>query len=218
MQYDPSSQQYVPAQPYAPAQPFRPHQAGWSALAITGFICSLIGFLGFTAILGIIFGIAGIVASRGGRKRGMGLAIAAIPISVVTGALSVVLLFFVVVTMRYVQIPTTLAPVLKAADPSSPDSIAAVRKHAGPSFNQEVGDASLSAWLQKVRETHGGLVDLSPDKKNPYTQAADKITFNFEGKFVNGPATVRVTMRQQDLFSMKFHDVDVGGISPRETK
>ena len=217
MQYDPSAQQYVPAQPYGPPH----HQAqrvGWSALAITGFICSLLGFLGVTAILGIIFGIAGIVASRGGRKRGIGLAIAAIPISLVTGALSLFLLFAVVMATRYVQIPAALAPALKAADPSSPESIAAVRKHAADSFNQQVSDEAVVTWLRKVRETHGSLVELRADKQSAYSQSEGAMTFNFNGKFVNGPAGVRVTVRKEGVFSMKFDDVDVGGISPRETK
>jgi len=57
----------------------------WSALAITAFVLSFIGFLGFTAILAIIFGAVGIWVTRAGCRRGMGLAIAAIPIALVTG-------------------------------------------------------------------------------------------------------------------------------------
>ena len=45
MQYEPSAQQYVPAAPYGPTT------ARWSALAITAFVLSLLGFLGVTAIL-----------------------------------------------------------------------------------------------------------------------------------------------------------------------
>jgi hypothetical protein len=213
MQYDPSSQQYVPAQQYAPARRVQPR---WSALAITAFVMSLLGFLGFTAILGIILGIAGIVAARGGRKRGMGLAIAAIPISLVTGVLSLLLLFSLVVVMRYAEIPSTLSPALKADDPSGTEAIAAIRSLAGSSFNQDVPDAQLAAWLQKVRETHGRLVDLDPDQTMPYTQSADSSTFNFDGKFVNGPAPVRITLRPEGIWSMKFDDIDIGGLSPRD--
>ena len=52
----------------------------WSAAAIGAFVLSLLGFIGITAVLGLIFSIVGIVATRRGRRRGMGLAIAAIPI------------------------------------------------------------------------------------------------------------------------------------------
>ena len=71
-----------------------PRPKSWSALAISGFVLSLVGCLGITAALGLVFGIAGILATRGRRKRGFGLAVAAIPISMLTGALSVVGLYY----------------------------------------------------------------------------------------------------------------------------
>jgi hypothetical protein len=217
MQYDPSSQQYVPPQAYAPAQHFRPHQPSWSALAIAAFVCSLLGFLGFTAILGIILGIAGIVAARGGRKRGLGLAIAAIPISLVTGAISLFLVFAIVVASRMFALPEQLRPALVAEDPTSAEAVAAIRGAADEGFNKDVSDEQLKAWLLKIRETHGKLVELKIDETMS-SGSAGQGSFNISGKFVNGPAAVHLTMRPEGVISMKFHDIDIGGVSPRDEK
>ena len=69
----------------------------WSAAAVAGFVLSLVGCLIVTAPLGLILGIVGIVTTRGGRRRGMGLAIAAIPISLLTGVFSLIVVANVVV-------------------------------------------------------------------------------------------------------------------------
>jgi hypothetical protein len=218
MQHDPSSQQYVPPQEYVPAQHYSPRTVGWSALAITGFVCALLGFLGFTAILGIIFGIAGIVATRGGRKRGMGLAIAAIPISLVTGAFCVFFVFMIFIAAKMFALPQHLRPALSADDPTNAAAIADLREAASEDFNSEVSDDQLKAWLVQVREAHGKLVELKIDNSMKRSASGNESSFEIEGKFVNGPATVHLTMRAQDMFSMKFNDVDIGGVSPRDLK
>ncbi len=64
----------------------------WSRAAIAAFVLSLLGCLGFTAILGLIFAVVGVTATRGGRRRGLGLAIAAIPLSVITGVIGLVMI------------------------------------------------------------------------------------------------------------------------------
>jgi len=75
-----------PAQPYGwPAQPY----GGWppaapqpgSGLAITSLVLGILGFLGITSVLGVIFGIVALVQIRAQRQRGKGLAIAGIAVS-----------------------------------------------------------------------------------------------------------------------------------------
>ena len=68
-----------------------PEHSPWSVAAIAGLVLSLLGCSLIGAVLGLILGIVGITRTRGGRRRGMGLAIAAIPISLGTGLIGVFL-------------------------------------------------------------------------------------------------------------------------------
>jgi hypothetical protein len=66
-----------------------PPNLGWSGLAIAGFICSFVPLVGL--VVGLPLSIAGVVATRSGRRRGLGLAVAGIVIADVITAIIVVL-------------------------------------------------------------------------------------------------------------------------------
>lgn len=57
----------------------------YSALAITGFVIALVSIFccGFTAVIGLIFSIAGLIAASKKNKKGMGFAVAGLVINLV---------------------------------------------------------------------------------------------------------------------------------------
>ena len=206
----PGQQDYYPAA-HAPSAPPR-----WSAAAIGGFILSLLGFLGVTAVLGLIFGIVGIITTSGGRRRGMGLAIAAIPISVVTGAIAVLLFFFIPFLTRASEIPVKLQSALGSDSPTVADSANALREMGSSTFNEEVSTEVLQAWITQINAKHGKLTSASLDTDQMMSKTRDgSMYLNVKGKFVNGPAAIRLTFSEKEVWSLRIDDIEIGGSSPR---
>jgi len=188
----------------------------WSAAAIAAFILSLLGFLGVTAVLGLIFGIVGIITTSGGRRRGMGLAIAAIPISLVTGVMSILLLTVVFFGTRAVAIPVKLQAALGSDSASLADSANALREIGSAAFNEEVSTEALQAWITQINTTHGKLTSISKNAQQLMSPTPDgAMCLNFKGKFVNGPASIRLIFKAEQLWSMRIDDIEIGGFSPR---
>jgi|CXWL01.1.fsa_nt_gi hypothetical protein len=192
----------------------------WSALAITAFVLSLIGFLGFTAISGIIFAIAGIAVTRGGRRRGMGLAIAAIPIALVTGVIGATLVYGGVTFYRMYKTSEKVVPVLSASSDKSADGAEAILALGSVSFREKVDQSRLEQWLREVHHKHGNLAKLERDPDtNPITaNSAGNAVLNLRGKFTNGPALMRFTFSNESLLDPRIDDIDVDGLSPRTPK
>lgn len=195
--------------------------APWSALAISAFVCALLGFLGVTAILGIILGIVGIMVTRGGKRRGLGLAIAAIPISLVTGLISVGL---VVVISASLKVATTFAAILPVFDANAPDRPAAMvefRKLTSRSFDEAVSDEQFFAWVDQVVKENGKLTEVSVrfGRAGQQPVKADdnegSFALSVPAMFVNGPATIQVTFKQDAMWETRLDDIAVGGASPR---
>lgn len=206
----PGQLDYDPAA-YAANAPLR-----WSAAAIGGFILSLLGFLGVTAIMGLIFGIVGIITTSGGRRRGMGLAIAAIPISLVMGALSVLLLSVLFIGTRAMAIPVKLQAALGANSASVADSANALREIGSAAFNDEVSTEALQAWIMQINAMYGKLTSASLDIDQMMSKARDgSMYLNVKGKFINGPAAIRLTFKEMDVWSLRIEDIEIGGSSPR---
>src|SRR3990172_2575126 len=155
----PGQQDYYPATHATNALP------RWSAAAIGAFILSLLGFLGVTAVLGLIFGIGGIITTSGGRRRGMGLAISAIPISLVTGVMFIFLLSVFFFGARAMAIPVTLQTALGADSATVADSANALREIGSAAFNKEVSTEALQAWITQINFKHGKLTTTSRDSQ-----------------------------------------------------
>lgn len=206
----PGQQDFDPAAHAANALP------RWSAAAIAAFILSLLGFLGVTAVLGLIFGIVGIITTSGGRRRGMGLAIAAIPISLVTGVLSVVLLSVVFFGTRAMTIPVTLKAALGADSAAVADSANALREIGSTAFNVEVSKEALQAWITQINTKHGKLTSIAKDTQEMLSPTPDGAwCLNFKGKFVNGPASIRLIFKAEQFWSLRIDDIEIDGSSPR---
>ncbi len=206
-----AGQQGYPAAAYAPGAAPR-----WSAAAIGGFVLSILGFLGVTALLGLIFGIVGIFTTSGGRRRGRGYAIAAIPISVVTGVIFVFLCMAVLFIARAAKIPDKLKAVLGSDSLVVADSADLLREAGSPAFREEVSTEALQAWITQLIAKHGKLTAASLDFEQKTAVAPDGSMFlNFKSKFVNGPAEIRLTFQKKDLGSLRFDDIEIDGSSPR---
>ncbi len=193
--------------------PFPPVAAPWSAAAVSGFVLSVIGCLGVTAVLGLIFGIVGISRTRDGVRRGRGLAIAAIPISVVTGFISVGVMFFLVLAAHTTELSVRIPQVFTADRAHAAEAVSIVRELASSEFNESVSVDQLLAWLDKVRTTHGKLVQIGLPVAVP--GSSGKVELSFETKFVNGTANILVAVKPEGL-QMKLQDISVGGLSPRD--
>ena len=206
-------------QPPPPSTPFVPQESGaldrsqrWSAAAIAGFVLSLLGCTGIGAVLGLILGIVGIVVTHGGRRRGLGLAIAAIPISLLTGVLSVLIGLSVAMFMAIAAVVEDL-PALLELDASG---IASLRELTTDDFNTEVTDEDFRIWLAQLSEKHGKLISISLETGPPTTTKRDgHPVISLPGKFVNGGANISIVLSPEGLRRLRIDDIEVDGLSPR---
>ncbi len=207
----------LPAHSASYAAPIPSGPPPWSSSAIAAFVLSLLGFLGVTAVLGLIFAVVGLVATRGGRRRGMGLAIAAIPISIVTAAIAGLFVIGAVMLVRGKDFVQKLEPVLTSTSGAVPQSAATLMELGSADFQQAVPVAKLEDWLRNVGQTHGNMTGFQPDPTTPFAKnQAGELVLSFQGKFVNGPATIRLTFSNQDMWSPRISDIEIGGSSPRD--
>ncbi len=208
----PGGQAYM--QPATQASPSAGPPPPWSAAAIAGFVLSLLGCVGITALGGLIFGVVGIFKTRGGQLRGRGLAVAAIPISLVMGCLSVLLVISVIVIVRGGAIVDQLPTILTADSATTTEAVSALRAITSQDFNADVTTEALQDWLKEVGANHGRLVavpELSPVQTKT-SQDGGK-AMNFDGKFVSGPASITITFKREG-WNVKIDDLAIDGVSP----
>ena len=168
-------------------------QAPWSAAAITGFVLSLLGCLGITALLGLVLGIVGILRTRGGRRRGMGLAVAALPISVVTGLISAFAVLATVVAAGALAVATQLPAAFDLDSPEAATALSVIRANCSEGFNAAVTSEQLDTWIARVSAQHGKLIEVTgKPTRVPPGAGSNEWGLAFEGKFVNGPASIHI--------------------------
>ena len=209
--FPPQQGQYGSPGSYGP-----PGLAPWSIAAIGGFVLSLLGFLGVTAVLGLILGVVGIITTGDGRRRGRGLAIAAIPISVVTGAIFVLLVALIFLATRAAELPIKLQSALAADSSFLVGAADKLRELGSAKFNDEVSAEAMQAWLKQINAKHGKLTSAKLDPQQMMSWRPDgAMCFNFSGKFVNGPALIQLVFSKEKAWSLRIDDIDIGGSSPR---
>jgi hypothetical protein len=189
----------------------------WSASAVAAFVLSLLGCAAIPAIFGLILSIVGIRATRDGRRRGRGLAIAAIPISIITGIGSLGLGVFGYASFALARYTKTLPNVLSADAPSPEQAISILRNTATSDFNESVSDERLVSWLQAVLQTDGRLIALGSVKPVKSTGVANFWTVQFAGKFVNGLRTIELDLATSD-WTFHLNDIRIAGKSPRDAE
>ena len=181
----------------------------WSKTAVTGFVLSLIGCLGITAALGLVFGIFGILATRGGRLRGRGLAVASIPISILSGAVSLLILLAITMGQELIAINNGLATLLKSEAARTEAALTQFRANCSDNFREAVSDDDLRAWLDQVQAKHGTLVSFGPP-----TPSEQRLAFHMEGKFTGGVADIEIR-GVMTRWHLRLDDVLIDGSSPR---
>lgn len=188
----------------------------YSGIAVAAFVLSLLGCLGISAVLGFILGIAGIILTRNGQKRGMGLAIAALPISLIMGALSFVLFIIILIAGRsavmLAQLPLFLAKEGELTD----ENLAEFRKFCTADFNMQVSNEQMRAWVHKMVDEHGKFTDMDDSIDGAVPGADGQFSLSVKAKFVNGPAQVTLVLVQDPFWEINLNDVMIDGSSPRD--
>lgn len=197
----------------------------FSKAAVTGFIFSLLFCIpGVHVLLGLLFGIIGLGATKGGRMRGRGLAIAAIPLSLVVGALSTIMaIFFGMMMMAGMEMVPALVgpklmPVFVAASGDTASAVATLRTLSTDTFNARHSDAELKEWLGTIATEYGAMVNLTQSPNSPPpTPGSDLVPMSYSIKFVNKTSQLnirwRMTMQGIEV-KFKIENIDVGGVAP----
>jgi len=192
--------------------------APWSACAIAGFVCSLLGCLGVTSVAGLILGVVGLFRTSNGRRRGFGFAVAAIPLSLLSGIASGALLLVFLVGRQLVAVPKNVESILARIATEPVEAGAELRNLASADFNTAVSDDRLNQWFASLSASHGMLtstfepngIDLTSGPNGEFVQA-------FQGKFVNGTVDIQVTFAPHSGFGkLTIDDIAVAGSSPRD--
>ncbi len=198
----------------APMMPARPKP--YSGIAIAAFVLSILGCLGISAVLGFILGIVGIVQTRNGQKRGMGLAIAALPISLIMGALSVVLCILTVVSMKSIEILTTLPAYITVEGELSDENLIEFRKFCSADFNTLVSNEHIRSWVSTISDKQGKFVELDIKSQEVVPGAAGDFSISVKSKFVNGSTRITVKFVPESVWDIKLDDIIIDGSSPRD--
>ncbi len=206
----------------APLEPSSNRPLGpppWSAAAIAGFVCSLLGCLGITAVAGLVLGVVGLKKTSGGRRRGRGFAVAAIPLSLISGIAAFLLGLAIVVGGQLNDMPDRIEAVLKLASGKPTEAADLFRQMGSSDFNEAVSSEALGQWLKKIIAEHGTPVKvlIEPNQLGIGEGPDDKLTQSMTGKFVNDKVDLVITFSKHSGFGrLKIDDILIGGSSPRD--
>ena len=207
--------------PCAPSEGYSAYRpASWSAMAVVAFIFSFIFCIPVFPLVGIILAIVGIIATSNQQRRGRGLAIAAIPISLVS-ILAGGLLWAGGI-LSGIQVTKSLAATQMLFQADSDELAAAADEMlelTTQDFQDSVSSERLIEWAKSICSKHGKLtnVQFSTDAPPPGTEAV----LLLQAKFVNGTAVIRLTLGQSFESLNKLvtiDDIEVAGSSPRDFK
>ncbi len=181
----------------------------WSLAAVAGFVLS---FLLILAPLGILLGIVGIIRTWGGRRRGMGLAVAAIPIGAVVSLLvGMVLITFFVMRMN-ITYADRAAKVLQTSSVRVPEVAEEFYAQRSEHFRKAVSQEELERWLDEVIKTHGSLLEV---KRAPRPFDLDPETkewiVNLVGEFAQGTAHIGVVVANPRGTEVELRNISVEG-------
>lgn len=181
----------------------------WSAIAVTGFVLS---FLLGLAPLGVVLGIVGIFRTRGGRRRGMGLAIAAIPIGLVVSVVVGMAVLFLVTLFDMQQTAVKAGAVLRAGKTTVAEKTEAFYREF-PRFESFAPREEFTEWLNGVIDTNGSMTGWKAAKTPVQPRSDGSWELHYTGEFVNGTADVGITLFPADWRQMDLRDMSVDGVS-----
>jgi hypothetical protein len=175
--------------------PAPPSQRAYSTSAIAAFVSSLLLCVPVLhAMVGFILSLVGIAATSRGARRGRGLAVAALIISLLTGAGEAGAGWIILSSATAIagvggRLEALLEP--GGGDPSSAwDSLSAVVTE---DLRASVAAKELQAWRQQVKDRYGTFVRLAepPQDIDGY---ADTLRVTLLCRFTSGDVTVRLEL------------------------
>ncbi len=181
----------------------------WSVIAIVGFVLS---FLFVLAPAGVLLGIVGIFRTTGGRRKGMGLAIAAIPIGLLVSVFSTGIVLAAIVMARVVTTGPDAMEFLAASRTSVPGLASDLYSECSDRFQVAVTNDAFQAWAVGVAEKHGTMQKLDASKMQIIPTDDQRFQLELPGQFVNGPAGIRITIGMSGM-TPEIDDIEVDGVS-----
>ena len=181
----------------------------WSAAAITGFVMS---FLLVLAPLGIILGIVGIVRTWGGKRRGMGLSIAAIPIGLIVGTITTLFIVMAVAMFAVMAAGRDSTEMWRVSRVNIVAEASEFYTVMSPRFRVKVTEEAFQAWATGVSAKHGALQAVRKAKRIIERTDGDRYIVNFTGDFVNGSANIAVTIGLKNNWTPEIDNIDVDGV------
>ena len=136
-------------------------------------------------------------------------------ISLVTGALSILLLMGVLLGISAGALAARLPTIFEANSSQMDAAVFALREIGSDDFNATVNTEAIRSWLEQVAVKHGKLVEVGKPTPSEPTTSSDAKAFSFEGKFVNGRANITIAFGLKN-YQVRIHDIQVDGVSPRD--
>lgn len=180
----------------------------WSAAAITGFVMS---FLLVLAPLGIILGIVGMVRTWGGKRRGMGLSIAAIPIGLIVAMFTTIVIVKGVVMFAVMAAGKDSTKMWRVSRINIAAEASEFYDVMSPRFRAKMTEEAFQAWATGVSTKHGALQAVRRAKNVIVPTGDGRYVVHFTGDFVNGSANIAMTIGLKNNWTPEIDNIDVDG-------
>jgi len=205
--------------PYIDASTARPpigdpcYRPALSTTAIAAFVFSLLLCIPvLSQLVGLILGIAGIVQTGGGRRRGRGFAIAAVCISPL-GMLgwAVLGVFVVQFFAALIAVGQNIEPLLVEEEAELPALVAAFRQEGlSARAKARLDDEALLAWVRDARARFGPLREITAHERFVESTADPQtITLRFVAGFPDQQRDLRVTVGIDQGWKPVIDDIQV---------
>ncbi len=185
----------------------------WSLLAIAAFVLS---FLLALAPIGVVLGGVGILVTHGGRRRGRGLAIAAIPIGIMMTGMTTILALGIYIASQTSLLGSQVTDTWKGSRADIPSRSTALYEKCSDRFRDAVSGEAFEAWAAGVAEKHGSLQGTKRSAQ-AITSAVGTTTMHVTGQFVNGPADIAITFAFPS-FTPEVDGLAIDGVSPKSNR
>ncbi len=156
--------------------------APMSGMAVAGFVSSVIFCCPvLSPLLGLIFSLVGLMQTKGGMRRGRGLAIAGVIIALLVGV--PLQGYGGYWSFNFFGDEVTLMQNLMSMDSQNVDArAAAIYELGSPNFKSKVGEAKLAGWLADKFEELGGVQSITISQQQQGAAASLEGRFKLEFK------------------------------------
>ena len=114
---------------------------------------------------------------------------------------------------------TELPAVLGTQAADTTNAANTLRKLVSDDFRSDVSTEATEAWITKVLQTHGKLVEILPPQTNPAGSTPEGNPYlSYTGKFLNGEANIKLVFDPQSVWTdLRIIDILVDGVSPHDS-